>query len=284
MRHNSLRYVTALLVAVAVVGAARRTLSERVAAQPVDGASLAPCEGVCPQGLPEGGAQGRPDQGMSEGLRVDATVGAPVVTLEERDGCRDSAYLCRGLEWTDGMARVFRWSENTRMLRIVVPLPPGDPTFARQAQQAAMRGLRAWDRHPFPILVEDKPRANAPPDITVVWWSAPPGNLLGQTSTRWIQEGGRARLEVIGFRLALASPINGKPLTARAVELTAAHEMGHALGLPHSDEPRDVMYPTNTALTLSARDYKAMQALYRLPNGAGIWKQDAPNRITAPGR
>jgi hypothetical protein len=31
------------------------------------------------------------------------------------------------------------------------------------------------------------------------------------------------------------------------------------------------MYPENTARTLSARDYKAMQSLYRLPNGLGIW-------------
>ncbi len=48
--------------------------------------------------------------------------------------------------------------------------------------------------------------------------------------------------------------------------------MGHALGLPHSDESGDVMYPTNTANTLSARDYRAMQVLYRLPNGVGIWR------------
>ena len=38
----------------------------------------------------------------------------------------------------------------------------------------------------------------------------------------------------------------------------------------------------NTALNLSARDYKAMQALYRLPNGVGIWKQGSANHITAP--
>ena len=30
--------------------------------------------------------------------------------------------------------------------------------------------------------------------------------------------------------------------------------------------------------------YKAMQALYRLPNGAGIWKQGRENHVTAPAR
>jgi hypothetical protein len=284
MRRNPLRYVAAMLAVVGVASLARREMAVRVAAEATsEPALLEACGEACDQAGVQG-ARGAAGQPVTEGLVVDATVGAPVVTLEERDACRDSAYLCRGFEWTDGMARVFRWSEDTRMIRILVPMPPGDPAFARDAQQAAMRGLRAWDRHPFPILVEDRARANAPADITVVWWTAPPGNLLGQTSTRWIQEAGRARLEVIGFRLALASPINGKPLTPRAIELTAAHEMGHALGLPHSDEPRDVMFATNTALNLSARDYKAMQALYRIPNGSGIWKHGAANRITAPAR
>ena len=104
--------------------------------------------------------------------------------------------------------------------------------------------------------------------------STPPGNQLGQAGTRWVQEAGKATLQVTSFRLALTSPGSGTELPARQIELTAAHEMGHALGLPHSDEPRDVMFPTNTAPTLSARDYKAMQALYRLPNGAGIWRAD----------
>jgi len=92
------------------------------------------------------------------------------------------------------------------------------------------------------------------------------------TGTRWIQQNGHASLQVTSFRLSLVSPGTDQALPRRQIELTAAHEMGHALGLPHSDESGDVMYPTNTANTLSARDYRAMQALYRLPNGVGIWR------------
>ena len=206
---------------------------------------------------------------------VVGTIGAPVVTLEEAAACRDSAYLCRGLEWKDGTARAFRWSEATLVIRIWVPLPDGERGAAREMQQAAIRGIRAWDGHPFAILVESRDRST-PADFTVEWMKTPPKNQLGLTSTRWTQEGGRATLEVTSFRLALANPSSRGPLMARQVELTAAHEMGHALGLPHSDEPRDVMYPTNTALTLSARDYKAMEALYRLPNGVGIWRGLTP--------
>jgi len=48
--------------------------------------------------------------------------------------------------------------------------------------------------------------------------------------------------------------------------------MGHALGLSHSDSQRDVMYPTNTARSLSTRDFRTLDALYELPNGAEIRK------------
>ena len=254
-----------LIVAAALAGlaaTARRTM---------DGARAAvQTPGEAQQGPPcqEDGACAR--TGTAVG-----TVGAPVVTLGEAVACRDSAYLCRGLEWKDGTARAFRWNETTPVIRIRVPLPAGDRDAAREMQQAAMRGLRAWDGHPFAILVESRDRGT-PADFTVEWMNSPPQNQLGLTSTRWTQEGGRATLEVTSFRLAVANPSSGGLLVARQIELTAAHEMGHALGLPHSDEPRDVMFPTNTALRLSARDYKAMEALYRLPNGVGIWRGGEP--------
>ena len=257
-RGGRLNLLALVAVLAGLTAGARRTMDGASAAEQPLGE--APPEAPCQ----EDGACAR--TGTSAG-----TIGAPVVTLEEAVACRDSAYLCRGLEWKDGTARAFRWNEETRVIRIRVPLPDGDRGRAWEMQQAAMRGVRAWDGHPFSILVESRDRGS-PADFTVEWMKTPLPNQLGLTSTRWTQEGGRATLEVTSFRLALANPSSRGPLMARQVELTAAHEMGHALGLPHSDEQRDVMYPTNTALTLSARDYKAMEALYRLPNGVGIWR------------
>ena len=48
----------------------------------------------------------------------------------------------------------------------------------------------------------------------------------------------------------------------------ALHEAGHAIGLGHSDQPGDVMYPYyHRGMTLSANDIGAAQALYGAPQG-----------------
>ncbi len=79
--------------------------------------------------------------------------------------------------------------------------------------------------------------------------------------------------EVESIRLAVRDP-GGRNYqrTADGVLLTAAHEMGHALGLSHSDSERDVMYRTNTARSLTPRDFRMLAGLYRLPFLATIKK------------
>jgi predicted Zn-dependent protease len=94
---------------------------------------------------------------------------------------------------------------------------------------------------------------------------------LGRAQVEWIRRGEEVEVRVVGFTLATHEP--GTPvreLSPDQVELIAAHEMGHALGLPHSDDPRDVMYPQNTATRLSTRDFRTLEALYALPNGVEI--------------
>ena len=195
------------------------------------------------------------------------------VALSSASVCVDVGYLCAELE-TSGSQRILRWPEDTGRLRIRVPPPPGvAPERARDLQSAAVRGIQYWQRRPFELVIDTHPTSTAPADIEISWGEGLSGSQLGLTRVRWSLEKGEPRFEVLGLALALRSAAGRRhELAPQQVLLTAAHEMGHALGLPHSDSERDVMYPTNTARSLSNRDFRTLDALYRLPNGAEIEK------------
>jgi len=206
--------------------------------------------------------------GDEEVLRAQSSRATTI--REATDVCPGAGYLCAGLEQR-GTWRVLRWNEDTSLIQVRVPLPPWeDPERARALQNAAARGIRAWHRHPFPIRVELSDR-EGPYDVVVHWSTTLPGTELGHASTRWRRSERLASLAVEDFSLATRSPFDvSRTLDPRQVELTAAHEMGHALGLPHSDRESDVMYPSNTATRLTARDFRTMEVLYQLENGAEI--------------
>lgn len=195
---------------------------------------------------------------------------AASLVLSERDACANVGYLCTELEAT-GTQRIFRWPSRTERITVRVPLPDHEsPVRARRLQRAAVLGLSAWQGHPFTLDFLDRLEEGRA-DIEVRWTSQLGGSSLGSTRTRWILEGSTQSFVVVDFSLATRSPYDaGIELRPSQVELTAAHEMGHALGLPHSDDPRDVMYPKNTAVTLTSRDYRTLESLYALPNGAEI--------------
>ncbi len=186
--------------------------------------------------------------------------------LSAADACRNVGYLCADLG-TSERIQIRRWSQFSGTIVVHVPRPDFEEAGdAARLQQAAAAGLRAWNGQPFEIMTDL--RGDRSPHFAVRWARGLGGNQIGIARTRWSQPTG---LVVVSVELTTRNPFDpNRVIDPQQIRLTAAHEMGHALGLPHSAAERDVMYPTNTATSLSAQDYRTMESLYSLADGTEI--------------
>jgi hypothetical protein len=60
---------------------------------------------------------------------------------------------------------------------------------------------------------------------------------------------------------------DGRPLDTRSLQAIALHEVGHAIGLGHSDDRHDIMSPLVRVTTLSDADRATARLLYTMPAG-----------------
>jgi hypothetical protein len=219
-----------------------------------DRASRPPCD-------PETDADCPTPTGGTAVARIAPT--GPV--LSSTEACSDVGYLCAGLG-ESGRYVVRRWRDFSGPLVVFVPPPRmADQAAALRLQRAAAAGIRLWNSRPFDVIVDQ--RGNRDAHFRVQWIPNLGGAQIGIARTQWSADEG---LTVRSITLVTQSPDRGLPISSLQIRLTAAHEMGHALGLPHSDQDRDVMYPMNTASALTARDYRTLEALYALEDGTEI--------------
>ena len=93
--------------------------------------------------------------------------------------------------------------------------------------------------------------------------------VLGQTLTT---SGGRSGCVLRSAFIRLNGEVSGREFSGAGIRSVARHEFGHALGLGHSDDPEDLMYPSfgcqdvfgEYDISISDYDIDGLDAIYPL--------------------
>lgn len=160
---------------------------------------------------------------------------------------------------------IARWAlsdEGPRVIRVYFTAPPDHrPDFWAEARHA----LQVWEDVSGAPLKFEASVDPAVSDVDFVWIDRFPTSQAGSTHRRLDDSG---RIEHVTVTLAVAHS-DGVAMSPEFVRLVALHEVGHVVGLPHSENPGDAMHPGNRNLELSPRDIRSVEVLYRLPDSSG---------------
>lgn len=177
------------------------------------------------------------------------------------DGEGRQTYLDSLMLTTDSVVR--RWPDRAGTPLRVAIVEGGPPDYASRMATFVREALARWEETGAGLrfdIVSDTAGA----DIAVRWIDRFGFERAGQTDLTWDQFG---RVRKATIMLAVHTD-TGAELPDISLLSVALHEAGHAIGLPHSADSSDVMFPATRTGSLSDRDRRTALLLYRLPPGS----------------
>ena len=132
--------------------------------------------------------------------------------------------------------------------------PPERPHF----WDLTVRAMEEWNDVGGVPLKFRRTRSALSPDVEFRWIRQFEAHQAGTTD--W-ETDGEGWLSSAVVTLATQHE-GGTSMSDEFLLLVALHELGHVIGLPHSDDPSDVMHPGNRNMALSDRDIRSARQLY----------------------
>jgi hypothetical protein len=162
----------------------------------------------------------------------------------------------------DSMLR--RWNDRVdRPVRVFLPERSRAANYQDVFADAVRSAFGVWEGLRLPVRF-DVTADSAGADAYVRWLVQFEGERTGQTNLTWDAQG---HVQSGTITLATFDP-NGRPMGAADIRVVALHEIGHLLGLDHSPDSADLMFPVTKVRDLSRRDIETARLLYALSPGS----------------